>query len=216
MLDAGARELRLCYAKRVAGIGSKVAVCVFVLGVVAARPAGAEPVHLDTPPDDRIEDESERWYGWQTLALDGTAAVLWLSAIPATEQAEVNLLATGALTFALGAPIVHVAHSRPWVGAGTFVLRVASPVLGTMVGQMFDESNGCSAVDSSCDSSAIGTIAGGFTGAALAAAFDAGFLGYEPVPKPRRGLTRAPLPNLLAPFVRAEMRGASLGLLGSF
>src|SRR5215467_11328850 len=75
---------------------------------------------LVLPAIARADEEREtRWYGWQTLLVDGAAIGLGV----ATRNAGVFLGA-----YALGAPIVHVAHERFGEAAGSLGLRVVMPL----------------------------------------------------------------------------------------
>ena len=71
----------------------------------------------DAPPT-RVK---EHWYGWQTLGTDGVAALLASGALATGGDGTFWGLSIG--TYALGAPSVHLAHGRPWVATGDFVLR---------------------------------------------------------------------------------------------
>jgi hypothetical protein len=81
---------------------------VALIAIVAnSHPAGAEPQH--------------KWYGWQTLALDGAAAVTFFSA-PDTP------VGTGAAaTYLLSAPIVHLAHGGRMRGLTSMPVRACRP-----------------------------------------------------------------------------------------
>jgi hypothetical protein len=80
---------------------------------------------LPPPPEQR----ALRWYGYQTLALDGVAGLLFAGA----SKAPV-LFAPGYLVFLAGGPAVHAAHHRDGALVADVVLRLAVPVAAGFVG----------------------------------------------------------------------------------
>jgi len=93
----------------------------------AERALATDPIPDETPA--RVKDH---WYGWQTLGTDGVAAMLASGALATGGDETFWGLSIG--TFALGAPIVHVAHGRPLVALGDFVLRLGVPFVGMFLG----------------------------------------------------------------------------------
>lgn len=74
----------------------------------------------------------ERWYGWQTLALDGlalTALVATPSQYVDDESAGTGLFYAAIGTFVLGGPIVHAAHGNWGRAAGSAALRLGAILL---------------------------------------------------------------------------------------
>lgn len=140
--------------------------------------------HTAQPPIQR------RWYGWETLAIDGVA----LSVLIATGVAESNaykpwdtyaaLVYPGLAAYTLGPPIVHAARGH-WGKAGaSFALRAGSllVVTGAVVVSLQD--------DPGCESSSTSSGCGGtnpllYLGALAipaAVAIDAAVVANEDVP----------------------------------
>jgi hypothetical protein len=90
--------------------------------------------HGEPPTDRELE---ERWYGWQTLAVDG----IWVSGLALAlagvgQDREVNGLLVGAgWVYALGAPTVHLFHGRTGTAAESLVMRVAAPAFAAPLGE---------------------------------------------------------------------------------
>jgi hypothetical protein len=75
-----------------------------------------------------------RWYGYQTLALDGLAFLLAVPGLAGGTNSGNVAAAIGGTIYTLGAPIVHVAHLRPLAGLGDLGMRLALPVVSALVG----------------------------------------------------------------------------------
>lgn len=147
------------------------------------RPAPAEP--------------TSRWYGEQTLAMDGIALGL---VVLGGRTESVEVAGIGGLVYLLAAPTVHSAHGRGWVGLASGGMRLVTPVLGLWVGAKTAENN----------------INGGVNGLALGAlaaiVVDAAVLAYEPPPEPV-----APRASFTwTPTVAPTERGAVVGVAGLF
>jgi hypothetical protein len=71
------------------------------------------------------------WFGWQTLAMDGTSLVILASAIPAGARlggrAHAGVLVCAAVVYLAGGPIVHLAHGRVGVAAASLLTRTLVP-----------------------------------------------------------------------------------------
>jgi hypothetical protein len=179
-----------------------LAVCAFSAGVGRAQTSDAEkPVSPEpavppaqqppSPYDPAYEDTSEeeekprkpRWYGWQTLATDGAAlTALVLSA--STDQDGSALLGLGLAAYVLGGPIVHMAHDRAGVGAGSLGMRIGAPLLGGAIGS---KAANCRDETDRGIFCGIGEIAVGILiGAGTAIAIDAAVLAREPAPDSTR------------------------------
>jgi hypothetical protein len=78
-----------------------------------------------------------KWYGWQTLAVDaGTLGVaLTTKGATGSSPAALGVLASG---YALGGPIVHLAHGSLIKAGESFGLRLALPVIGGLIGAAFE------------------------------------------------------------------------------
>lgn len=159
----------------------RAALSAFVLGVSLLLPLSAR---ADAPEEER----ETRWYGWQILLAD-LASVGAVVVTPATEGKSLYLGAGG---FALGGPIVHVAHGRPAIGAASLGLRLGVPLLAAAAGLYVGGETAVkctpSAADGGCDDvfgAAGAALAGGFLGLlggmVAASAIDIGLLAHEPV-----------------------------------
>jgi hypothetical protein len=121
----------------------KRAITWFFAGVSAMTLA--QSAHADEPGDASVAraPRAPRWYGYQTLALDGAAAALFSSGVfltiaeakgdgdPTSGLAMVGL---GAATYLFGAPTVHWAHGRTAAGLESLGLRVLAPFAGMGLG----------------------------------------------------------------------------------
>ena len=98
---------------------------VLAFWVIAAGLVSIEgvPLPASAEPSDAVESH---WYGGPAVAIDaGSAAlILWGLASP-----DGTPIVPGALGFALGAPINHLAHGRPGPAALSFAARVAAGAL---------------------------------------------------------------------------------------
>jgi hypothetical protein len=154
-----------------------------------------------------------RWYGWQTFAVDGVAAGLFVGAV--ADQHNTALFGVSAITFGFGAPAIHVAHGHWDLALGSLGLRIIGPLLGAALGSQFDvhtSNDGPGAADSSSKWTAAGVAIGGLVASVtdgLALAYDA------QIPtsvRPRNQLLRAePFPQLMV-----LRHGAGLGYSGRF
>ena len=106
-----------------------------------AKPARAEPPQATVVRPEPVRDQPsaagrthEHWYGSHTLVADAIPASLFLLAIPVDNDSETGFWAAGALTFAVGAPSVHVAHGRPGAALGSLGLRLSVPIVGMFFG----------------------------------------------------------------------------------
>jgi hypothetical protein len=86
---------------------------------------------MDEEP--HVEQEpraGSRWYGWQTLTVDGAALVLGLAGAGLGSADGAGLALGGYL---LGAPTVHLVHDRAGVGLASLGLRIGAPLVGVGV-----------------------------------------------------------------------------------
>jgi hypothetical protein len=147
-----------------------------------APPAAVTTGAIPQPPTEH------RWYGWQTIIVDGLAIPLaflspW-AALP---------------VYGLGGPIVHILHGHAGRGAGDFGLRLAGPVVGATVGGLVGGwSNGA-------------PFFGAGGGALVAAAIDWIFLSSDEVPAAPADVSFAPVP-----LVRVSAGSFSLSFAGTF
>jgi hypothetical protein len=134
-------------------------------------------------PDPRPAAPVERWYGWQTLTLDG---INFLVLIPVSfgiashggsaEFIGASGAALGILGYAVGAPIIHAVHGEFRMSALSFGLRTVAPLGTAFVGGAL---GGFSAAGSGSERASLalsaGVLSGAFIGAAGAIAIDAVF-----------------------------------------
>lgn len=190
-----------------------LALCAFS-SLASAAPTVPPPPHEreSLPPSQR------RWYGWQTLSVDGGAMALGLTALALassdgpghSENVAQGLVFGSAVAYAAGGPTVHLIHHRPWQALGSFGLRAGLPFLTGTIGLV---SQTCPPPDGSeygnCGLG--GLIAGVAVGAVLAMVLDDSLLAWE---RPRVDV--APQARLsLAPVVASDGR-RELRLLGTF
>ena len=74
---------------------------------------------------------ADDWYGEQTLATD---AVAYGGIIAGFSRDHVPLVLTGLATYAVGAPLVHLAHGETGLAGRSLGGRLLLPVAGAMVG----------------------------------------------------------------------------------
>jgi hypothetical protein len=169
----------------------------------------------------RAEDaQATNWYGWQTLASDGTAIALWATALAAndavytasqrsTYQTVANVAAlAGFGVYAFGGPIVHARRGHVDKFGSSLLLRLGLPVAGLLGGGALgwaacgkgnQEDIPCPAV-----TGAIGLAAGGLA----AMVIDAAVVAREPV-------TGAGA-RFVQPLVLPTAGGAAFALAGRF
>jgi hypothetical protein len=76
-------------------------------------------------------ETEELWYGWQTLLIDGSVLLLLPFSLSADTQNAVSSagFSVAAGSYALGGPIVHLAHGNYGRGIGSFALRAPLALL---------------------------------------------------------------------------------------
>jgi hypothetical protein len=165
-------------------------------------------------------EEPQSWYGWQTMLTDGGAIGLFLLSAAVQdakygsgsgESYEVGanvLVASGFAAYLFGGPAVHLAHGDGRKALGSFALRAALPIAGTLAGLAIGSAV-CGPHDSEiipCPIAvgALGLLAGGVA----APIVDASVIAREPVTPPTG-------PRLQAAFVPSGSGGTFL-LAGRF
>lgn len=159
---------------------------------------------VDPPTPDRT------FYGWQNMVV-GYAGIGMLAA---------SMRGGGALpwfglgVYALGGPIVHLAHQEYGRAAGSLVINVLTPVLVGAVAHSMDK--GCAGREE-CGLDAISGMIGGVVFGMLAAPLIDGItMGWEDAPrKPPPAIAVQPTVTI----ARKEQNGASttmFGLAGAF
>ncbi|MEB2313675.1 MAG: hypothetical protein OZ921_10145 [Sorangiineae bacterium] len=158
------------------------------------------PRHLPPPGGAASARTRSVWYGWQTLLADAAAVGMFVAAAEVEDHSGVGYVAAGVTYVAVPAAI-HVAHGRPWVGAGDAALRVGMPV---MLGQVGTNLEQCSRREFFCGLS--GFIIGLAVGWSGAVAIDASLLARKTVPEEPR--------VVILPM--AELGRAGVSVAGAF
>ena len=163
-------------------------------------PAAAAPA----PPDDERNTEP-RWYGWQTLLVDGATVGLGF----ATQSPGIVYAA-----FLAGGPIVHFAHGNVGKGLGSLALRFLVPGTLGLVGFAVDSANNpCKPGEYLCLSGLGGLVVGAMTGYVVAVAVDAAVLAHDRVP---REAPAASTGLVWQPMLGVTRGGATGGVGGVF
>jgi hypothetical protein len=164
------------------------------------------PPPWTAPPPDasaRDSDEQETWYGWQTLAVDGTSLAL---AIGGGVSRQDLVTGFGVAGLFVGAPIVHFAHGRVGAGFASAGLRVGLPIVAALIGFAAEDCHGG-------DFCGLGGLAiGVLVGGASAIALDAAVLAREDVKR-----DPGPIQRLgISPVVDPQKRMAAVTVSGVF
>jgi hypothetical protein len=99
--------------------------------VPGSNSLGENTWSAETSPEP-TRSSKERWYGWQTLALDAlalTALVATPSQYVADKSAGTRLFYASLGTFVLGGPTVHAAHGNWGKAAGSAASRLGAILL---------------------------------------------------------------------------------------
>lgn len=133
-------------------------------------------VTLGAAPRAHAEEPArERWYGYQTMAVDATAIGL-LAATGAIPEGAQPWMAGGAIgLYALGPAVVHGANARGGAGLGSFGMRLGLPIVGALMGLGIGASSSFKGLFELAG-------AGAFVGALTAMVLDAAFLARKTVP----------------------------------
>lgn len=181
-----------------------------------ALPARAEAANEETEapqPPRRYLD-----YRLYLLASDGAALALVVGGLAMHNEASAIVALTGVGTYALAAPMVHVAHEQPMRALGSLGMRIGFPVAGAALG--------VGIVAAACDPSESGwgclAAAAGlggvgfFTGVLTAMVVDDAVLGKVPL-KQSPGRARRDAARVgVAPFLDPKGRGAGVTVAGTF
>jgi hypothetical protein len=160
---------------------------------------------------------ARRWYGWQTLSLDGAALGLGLAGARLGQEHEalgITLGGGGFMTYALGGPAIHWAHERRIAAGASLAVRIGLPLLSSGLLVAADAGR-CTASgepehEGYCRHRNEAAVIAAVLSGVAASAFDAAVLGWEPRHEPTARLEVAPL---LAWDGRS---GGLAGLGGSF
>lgn len=174
---------------------------------------------------ERLRDEpgrrgSERWYGWQTLALDGallTASSLYVFAGNGG-RAGWWFPISGIALYALGGPAIHVARNRPLRGLESLGLRVGIPLAaaglavawvgcderGPMESEIsFNDQNPCTGRNIAAGLAA-------FVGGLAAVIVDSAAIAREPLPQ--KASTAAWPTVVVVPWLDRQVKGAAIAV----
>jgi hypothetical protein len=176
-------------------------------------PSKVEPYKFD----DTAAPKSTRWYGWQTLTLDGAA--LLMTTFGASNNRDASALLWAALgTYALGGPLVHAAHEAPGKAGASLLLRVGAPIVLGYAGYAASSKG-------SWDDGVILTSFGVLAGLATAITVDAAVLAREKVEppavpaseneEPKTGAVRKNSVRVSATFIPTR-NGGTVGAVGTF
>ena len=119
------------------GVAALLAISIPLIRVPVARAtaSGAAP----TVEQPTVADPAADWYGWQSLASDAGAAALFVTAGLLSNAADhgahdraaaATTFWLGLGTYALGGPIVHLAHKRPAAMGRSLAMRLFLPLVG--------------------------------------------------------------------------------------
>jgi hypothetical protein len=157
-----------------------------------------------------------QWYGWQTLTTDGAAGALAAGTFATNGGVEVTFWTLGIGTYALGPPIIHLAHGRPAMATGDLALRLGVPALGMLLGAQVDASKPLHCNEMlDCHQSSDGMVAGGLIAAAAVAALDASVFAYDASER-RIHKDAARAGFAWWPSLALTPRGGRAGVSGSF
>ena len=166
---------------------------------VSARADAPPPPYWAYPPPEQLEPE-RRWYGWQTLAVDGASiGVLALGVEAESEEAAV----IGGIGYFFAAPVVHMVHANGGKAAASMGLRVAP------IGLVLLWATQCFQFEGDTSTGCIAWGVASLLAFPAAIAVDAAVLAYDRIdvvkPSSQRALSRPqPLQIRLSPLVDAR------------
>jgi len=127
-------------------------------------------------------EETPRWYGWQTLLVDGGSLGFALLALhDLNTSASKPLFITSAVLYFAGAPTVHFLHGNAPEGIGDVLYRAGLPLAAGFLGAIIG-SRGADDVGGGLYGGLIVLVVGGVA----ASAIDAIWLAREPEQSPLR------------------------------
>lgn len=192
-----------------------VAAALLAPSVAVAEPPGMTPAGTPGPPGmtpetvpaQPVDQGTPSYRGW-TLGADAVAVGLMVVAV---DHEDEGLAMLSLVTYAFGAPLVHLAKKRPERALASVGLRVGLPILGAMIGEGMHKDSYCNNYDyyETCDEegpseeAALGVV----VGIVAASAIDSIYLarGERPKPQPQ-----------WSPTVRSTSGGFALGVAGRF
>jgi hypothetical protein len=99
---------------------------------VPAAPPPTQPSSRDAREADDLSKQApgqdkprRRWYGWQTLLVDGLTGMATIAALDSRDRSDVAgaFVFVGAGAFVVGTPIVHFAHGHAGKGLASLAIR---------------------------------------------------------------------------------------------
>ncbi|HMF39352.1 MAG TPA: hypothetical protein VKQ32_01600 [Polyangia bacterium] len=189
-----------------------------ILAFAAVAGAG-RAARADEPAAAPASGET-RWYGWETMASDGTAIALWAAAAYLgdakytsgsfqTYQDMANLTAIlGVGAYVLGGPVLHAQRGNWNSFGGSLVVRLGLPAAGILVGVLAGAAACGPGIDDEVPCPVVGGMLGVAAGALAAMIVDSAVLAREPVERDRGASVQ--------PLVVPTSGGASFALAGRF
>jgi hypothetical protein len=169
---------------------------------------------MATQNDGTEKPAGSHWYGWQTLTTDGAAIALLATGV-ATSSA--GLAEFSAATFALGGPIVHLAHERGGTAAASLGIRVGLAAVGFLGGVAAARNCGSSSGQEDDNGNFACVVEGAAIGLSVGVAgamiIDAAFLAHEDVGREQPQRTAA---LSVSPTVSVTKSAGTVGLAGVF
>jgi hypothetical protein len=179
----------------------------FLAALVVVLPTSA--AHAEPEATEPEATTESRWYGWQTLVVDGGTILV---AIPTSGAA----LLVG---YPLGGPIVHWAHGRVETGFADLGIRLGAPIAGALTGIGIYAATGphhCG----NCELADLEVLAAGmlgaFVGAVSAVVIDAAVLAREDVPVDRTKNVAKRDAVRITPTLRPGHGSLTAGVAGTF
>ena len=166
------------------------------------------------------EPAAARWYGWQTMASDGTAIALWAAAAYLNDARYTSShfqtydslsnvsIALGFGVYALGAPILHARRGNWDSFGGSLLVRLGLPVAGALVGALAGAASCRDGGEDEVPCPVVGGMFGIAAGGLAAMIIDAAVMAREP----RKGERSA----FVQPLVVPTSGGAAFSLAGRF
>jgi hypothetical protein len=187
---------------------------------VAQEPEASPEALAPPPPAYELPARQERdhWYGRDILVTDGVSIGAGLGLGLANPGAGLGVFAGG---YALGGPIVHLAHGRPLAALGSLALRLGAPTVGLFTGYSIAKVSGRAEDDDAGPAAA--ALVGVILGYAAAISIDAAVLAHESedaADDPDSGSRKKAAPPSAAfswaPTVAPIREGGMVGIGGRF
>ncbi len=127
-----------------------------------------------TPPR-----ETTTFYGWENIAISYAGAGIFWGGIAADSK---SVPWAGLGVYALGSPLVHLAHGQPLRAAGSLAINAFVPLLAGAIGNALMPPVSAQATPGSSDVVPAGLLLGMFIGSLAAPLIDGLTLGWESHP----------------------------------